>query len=241
MVNAAIAPKRPVRSARLTTYEQLKQLILSGQLRPAERLSEARLAERLGVSRTPLREALMKLDEEGLVVGQRNVGYSVADLDIGAVRDLLVVREALDTCAAALACKEATERDFERIRDIVAQMKSLRKAKKARPVDIARDLELGIQIHVVIAEATRNFALIRTTAQIYQQLRLALWLEVLWLELPDNGLAEHMAIASAILSRDAVAAKRAARAHVRSTLENMERVHELYKFRTFSQVRGATG
>jgi len=179
----------------------------------------------------------MKLDEEGLVVGQRNVGYSVADLDIDAVRDLLVVREALDVCAAALACKEATERDFERIRDVISQMKSLRKTKKARPADVARDLELGIQIHVVIAEATRNFALIRTTAQIYQQLRLALWLEVLWLELPDNGFAEHMAIASAILSRDAAAAKRAARAHVRSTLANMERVQELYKFRALSQVR----
>lgn len=223
--------KRSSRSIRLTTYERLKELILTGQLRPAERLSEARLADRLGVSRTPLREALMKLEEEGLVIGQRNVGYSVVDLNIDAVRDLLVVREALDACAAELACKTATEQDLERIHELIAQMVDLRKQKKSRPVDIAHDLQLGIQIHLVIAESTRNLALIKMSEQVYQQLQLALWLEVLWVDLPDNGMAEHKAIADAIIARDSVAAAKAARRHVRSSLDNMSKVDEIYKFR----------
>lgn len=183
------------------------------------------------MSRTPLREALMKLEEEGLVIGQRNVGYTVADLDVGAVRNLLVVREALDVCAAELACTTATEHDFERIRKLIAQMVDLRKTKKSRPVDVARELQLGIRIHIVIAESTRNLALIRMSEQIYQQLQLALWLEVLWIDLPDNGLAEHKAIADAILARDAIAARKAARRHVRSSLENMAKVEEIYRYR----------
>jgi DNA-binding GntR family transcriptional regulator len=231
MGNASTTTKRPRSSARLTTYERLKALILTGQLRPSERLSETRLAERLGVSRTPLREALVKLEEEGLVIGQRNVGYTVMDLNVGAVRDLLIVREALDVCAAELACKMATEDDFTQIRKLIAQMVELRKPRKSRPVDIARELELGIKIHLVIAESTRNLALIKLSEQIYQQLQLALWLEILWVELPDNGLAEHKAIADAILARDAVAAAKAARHHVRGSLENMAKVQEIYQHR----------
>jgi DNA-binding GntR family transcriptional regulator len=206
-------------------------MILTGRLRPSERLSESRLAERIGVSRTPLREALMKLEEEGLVIGQRNVGYTVVDLNVEAVCDLLIVREALDACAAELACKTATEKDLEQIREIVAQMGELHKSKKTKPADVARDLELGIKIHKVIAEATRNVALIKMTEQVYQQLQLALWLEVLWVDLEDTGLDEHRAIADAIFARDGVAAAKAARRHVRSSLQNMTKVQEVYRYR----------
>jgi DNA-binding GntR family transcriptional regulator len=232
MSKATTAGKESRQSVRQDTYERLKGMILTGKLRPAERLSEHRLAERIGVSRTPLREALMKLEEEGLVVGQRNVGYTVVDLNIEAVRDLLVVREALDVCAAELACKTATEEDFERIRELIAGMVELRKGKISRPVDVARDLELGIRIHKVIAEATRNLALIKTTEQIYQQLQLALWLEVLWGDIEDTGLDEHRAIAQAIFARDRAAAAKAARKHVQSSLKNMSKLQEVYRYRS---------
>jgi DNA-binding GntR family transcriptional regulator len=232
MSKAKIAAKPSRQSVRQETYERLKSMILTGKLRPSERLSENRLAERIGVSRTPLREALMKLEEEGLVVGQRNIGYTVVDLNIEAVCDLLVVREALDACAAELACKTATEKDFERIRELVAEMVEIHKVKKSRPIDVARDLELGIRIHKVIAEATRNVALIKTTEQIYQQLQLALWLEVLWVEIEHTGLEEHLAIAQAIFARDGAAAAKAARKHVRSSLQNMTKLQEVYRYRS---------
>jgi DNA-binding GntR family transcriptional regulator len=218
-------------SVRQKTYGDLKEMILSGRLRPAERLSESRLAELLGVSRTPLREALMKLEEEGLVIGRRNLGYTVVDLDVTAVCNLLVVREALDACAAELACTAATEADLQRIRDLIAQMVELNKTRKSKPADAIRDLELGLRIHEVIAEATRNDALIKVSGQIYQQLRLALWLEVLWVDWEDVGLGEHLAIADALMARDAVAAGMAARLHVRSSLRNMAKVQEIYDHR----------
>lgn len=224
-------------SVRQKTYAELKALILSGRLRPSERLSESRLAERLGVSRTPLREALMKLEKEGLVVGQRNIGYSVVDVDLTSVRDLLVVREALDVCAAELACKTATEADLQRIRDIVGEMTALHHPTSGDPDDAARDLELGLRIHVIIAETTRNDALIRLTDQIYQQLQMALLLEILWVDLDDSALAEHRAIADAICARDPVAAGRAARRHVETSLENMAKVEQIYELRRRAPVR----
>jgi DNA-binding GntR family transcriptional regulator len=236
----AAASKESRQSVRQDTYERLKGMILTGKLRPAERLSEHRLAERIGVSRTPLREALMKLEQEGLVVGQRNVGYTVVDLDIDAVRDLLVVREALDACAAELACKTATEKDFERIRELIAGMVEIRKGKMSRPVDVARDLELGIKIHKVIAEATRNAALINVTEQIYQRLQLALWLEVLWVDFEDTGLDEHKAIAQAIFARDGAAAAKAARKHVQGSLKNMDKLQEVYRYRSGLPDSGAS-
>ncbi|MEP9380535.1 GntR family transcriptional regulator [Aquabacter sp. CN5-332] len=228
----AVAQKKTVQySLREKAYHDLKTLILTGQLRPSERLSESRLAERLGVSRTPLREALMKLEEEGLVVGQRNLGYVVTDLDVTAVCDLLIVRQALDACAAELACARATEEDFERIRAIIRQMVELRDPKQDIPASAAQGLDLGLEIHKVIAQATRNEALIRATDQIYQQLQLALWLEVLLVDFGDSDLAEHKAIADAILARDPSGAAEAARVHVQGSLRNMTKVQDILRHR----------
>jgi DNA-binding GntR family transcriptional regulator len=227
-----VARKVPAaQSVRQKTYAELKNLILTGRLRPSERVAESRLAEQLGVSRTPLREALMKLEKEGLVVGRRNVGYSVADVDLAAVCDMLVVREALDARAAEIACVTATEADLERVRDIIAEMAVLNQPKTPGPADAARQLELGLLIHKVIAQMTRNDALIRITDQIYDQLQLALLLEVLWIDLEDSGLDQHRAIAEALYARDPVAAAHAARLHVQSSLQNMTKVQEILKHR----------
>lgn len=227
-------------SVRQTTYLQLKDLILSGQVRPAERLSEAALAQRLGVSRTPLREALMKLEQEGLVVGQRNVGYTVTSLDVEAVRKLLVVREALDACAAELACLHATDDDLREIGAVVAQMEDLLPSANDDPSAAARSLDLGLHIHRVIAAAARNEPLLQLTDQVYQQLQLALWLEVMWVDLGGSDLAEHRAIADAILARDSVGAGAAARAHVRSSLRNMAKVQDVFEHRRRSGFESAS-
>ena len=218
-------------SIRQKTYQELKDLILTGQLRPSERISESRLAERIGVSRTPLREALMKLEKEGLVVGQRNVGYSVADFDLQTICDLLVVREALDVKAAEIACETATDDDLARIRAIITEMETLTATASTQPVEAVKQLELGLLIHRVIAEATRNVALIRFIDQIYEQLQVALLLEIVWVELSDLAITEHTAIAEAIYARDPVRAAAAARAHVQSSLDNLRRIQKVYALR----------
>lgn len=222
-------------SLRQKTYLGLKDLILTGRLRPSERISESRLAEMLGVSRTPLREALMKLEKEGLVVAQRNVGYSVVDIGIKTICDLLIVREVLDARAAELACEEASEADLDQVRQIIAEMEALAQTEAIEPGEAARQLDLGLRIHHVIAEMTRNDALIRLTSQIYQQLQMALLLEVMWMDLGDLGLVEHKAIAEALYARDAKSAAAAARAHVRSTLANMQKLRSVFELRNGKQ------
>jgi DNA-binding GntR family transcriptional regulator len=218
------------------TYQALKAMLLGGRFRPAEHLPESQLAARLGVSRTPLREALLKLEEEGLVVGRRHLGYSVLSLDVRQVCDLLVVRQALDACAAELACVHASDDDLKTIRSLIERMIALHATKKTKPADAAADLELGLEIHEVIARSSRNEPLIRLSAQVYQQLRLALWLEVLWVDWENVGLEEHKAIADAILARDAAAAAAAARRHVQSSLANMAKVQLIYEHRRRGQV-----
>jgi len=173
----------------------------------------------------------MKLEEEGLIVGQRNFGYTVTDLDVTKFCNLLVVREALDVCAAELACEMASEEDLDRLRGVIAQMVELKETTNETPSDAARNLDLGLYIHRVIAESTRNEALVRVTDQVYQQLRLALWLEVLWVDLEHTDLDEHRAIADAICARDRQAAANAARAHVQSSLKNMSKLQRIWAHR----------
>jgi DNA-binding GntR family transcriptional regulator len=140
-------------------YRTLKQGILHGQLRRGERLSEARLMREFDIGRTPLREALNRLEREGLVVSQPNSGYSVANLDIDAVCDLLVVREGLDALAAEIAVETATEDDLRRLAAVMEEIEALDRVHERTPEVYARELELGLKVHEVILDMTRNPAL----------------------------------------------------------------------------------
>jgi len=212
-------------------YEALKGMILSSVLHPGERLSEARLSQLLGISRTPLREALMLLEAEGLVIGRQNSGYSVVHFDPQAICDLLVAREGLDAYAAEVACRSATDDDLERLEAVMAEIEEADRRKASAPPDTARQLELGLKVHEVIASATRNPALQEMTRRLYEQLRAALWLEVLWLDSWADSVEQHRAIVEAVVARDVPRAVWAAREHVRDSLRNMARIEGLYEDR----------
>lgn len=199
----------------------LKDAILDGRLKRGERLSEARLMRDFDIGRTPLREALNRLEREGLVVSQPNSGFSVANLDVDAVCDLLMVREGLDAMAAEIATETASEADLEALGAVMAEIDALDRAHARTPDVYARELELGLKVHEVILVATRNAALIDITRRVYDQLRLALWAEVRWIDQWTMAVAEHRAIVDAMLDRDAARAVEAARAHVRSSRRNM--------------------
>ena len=85
-------------------FETLRQKILKGELKPGERLIEVALAQRLGVSRTPVREAIHKLEQEGLVVMAPRKGAQVATISAQSVRDVLEVRKAMECLAVCLSC-----------------------------------------------------------------------------------------------------------------------------------------
>jgi DNA-binding GntR family transcriptional regulator len=212
-------------------YRTLKQGILHGQLRRGERLSEARLMREFDIGRTPLREALNRLEREGLVVSQPNSGYSVANLDIDAVCDLLVVREGLDALAAEIAVETATEDDMRRLAAVMAEIEALDRVHERTPEVYAQELELGLKVHEVILDMTRNPALREITQRVYDQLRLALWVEVRWIDQWKMAVEEHRAIVTAVMARDAPAAVAAARAHIRSSRQNMQIIRQINQVR----------
>ena len=94
-------------------FNTLRQAILKGELKPGERLLEIALAERLGVSRTPVREAMRKLEQEGLVVMIPRRGAQVASITEKDLNDVLEVRIALENVAIEKACKLITEEELE--------------------------------------------------------------------------------------------------------------------------------
>lgn len=212
-------------------YEALKGMILSSAFHPGERLSEARLSQLIDVSRTPLREALMLLEAEGLVIGRQNSGYSVVHFEPQAIRDLLVVREGLDAYVAEIACRTATDEDMERLKAVMAEIEEIDRRKDSAPPDTARQLELGLKVHEVIVLTTRNSVLQEMTRRLYEQLRAALWLEVLWLDSWADAVEQHRAIVEAVVARDVPRAIEAAREHVRDSLRNMARIQRLYEER----------
>lgn len=207
------------------TYEDLKALILMGELRPGERLAEADMAQRLGVSRTPLRHALSRLSQEKLITKRAQGGYLVVRLDAAAIADLVGLREALDTHAARLAAEVASAADLDRLRACIGQLESV--AEHADAKEIAAEYDLGLRIHIIIAEAAGNQALLDAVKQVYERLQLAIWLEVSWADHLIDRLGEHRAIVEAICARDPERAADAARSHVRRSLQNMLRVLEM--------------
>ena len=132
-------------------FETLRQKILKGELKPGERLIEVALAQRLGVSRTPVREAIHKLEQEGLVVMAPRKGAQVATISAQSVRDVLEVRKAMECLAVCLAISRITPQ--ERI--------ALRQAEEAfatasRGNDLRLIAQKDEEFHKVIYMATKN-------------------------------------------------------------------------------------
>ena len=94
---------------REVVFNTLRQAILRGELKPGERLMEIQLADKLGVSRTPIREAIRKLELEGLVLMIPRRGAEVAEITEKSLRDVLEVRRALEELSVGLACDRITE------------------------------------------------------------------------------------------------------------------------------------
>ena len=97
-------------------FNTLRESILTGEMKPGERLMEIHLANRLGVSRTPIREAIRMLELEGLVTMIPRRGAEVAQITEKGLKDVLEVRQALDALAIELACERITEEEIRELR-----------------------------------------------------------------------------------------------------------------------------
>lgn len=195
-------------------FGTLRQAILTGVLKPGERLMEIQLAKQLGVSRTPVREAIRKLELEGLVLMIPRKGAEVAEITVKDLEDVLEVRGALEELAVKDACDYITEEQLEDLREASDAFKQALESG-----DLVKCAETDMNFHEIIYSATNN----RRLVQILNNLREQMYRYRM--EYLKDGrthktlLEEHDAIRRALKKHDKVKAGNAIRIHI----ENQKR------------------
>lgn len=132
-------------------FKTLRQAILRGELKPGERLMEIQLANKLGVSRTPIREAIRKLELEGLVLMIPRRGAEVAEITEKSLRDVLEVRKALEELSVELACDRVTEEDLKELEKAAEEFQRITKNG-----DVTEIAEADVHFHDIIYRAADN-------------------------------------------------------------------------------------
>lgn len=190
-------------------FNTLRQAILTGELKPGERLMEIHLANRLGVSRTPIREAIHKLELEGLVTMIPRRGAEVAQITEKSMSDVLEVRRALDALCAELACDRITEAGLESLRQSCDTFEAAVKtgdAKKIAQADVA--------LHDIIVQATGNQRLIQLVNNLSEQMYRYRFEYIKDSSQHENLVEEHRIIYRSIVEKDKETAAEAARTHI---------------------------
>jgi DNA-binding GntR family transcriptional regulator len=152
------------------TYEALRLSILLGELAPGDRLVETQLAQRLQVSRTPIREAIRQLQQDGLITGD-GVGVYVTTLSVDDAIHLYDCRLALEQLAVSEACHMGTEEQFQRLEQLVIQAEVLLQNPNMQ-LTYAQQLEVDYQFHRQIAEASSNAWLVNLLDQVFDKMAL---------------------------------------------------------------------
>lgn len=190
-------------------FQTLRQAILRGTLQPGERLMEIHLAQKLGVSRTPVREAIRMLELEGLVIMVPRRGAIVAEITVSDLEDVLEVREALEELAVRKACQNMTEEQLEELKAAAERFENSLKGE-----DLIACAQADVDFHELICKATQNRRLIQILNNIREQIyryRLE--------NLKDKGshlnlVEEHAAICRALEERSEEKATEAIRVHI---------------------------
>jgi DNA-binding GntR family transcriptional regulator len=200
-------------------YERIRQLVLDGDVAPGARLGQVELAERLGISRTPVREALRRLSAEGLVDSHPNRGFWVAEISLDAVLRRLEVRLLLEPGIARLAAERRGTRHLAELERAIAREAKARSGLAAH--DASREF------HFVLARATGN--------EEHGRILDSLWLvevgrrllsrratEVDW---QGADVSEHRDIAAAVADQRGDDAARLMEAHIRAAVRHWEEKH----------------
>lgn len=146
-------------------FHTLREAILKGELKPGERLMELQLAAKLGVSRTPIREAIRMLEQEGLAVTIPRKGAEVAKMTEKDMEDVLEVRDALDELAARIACEQISE---EQLQELSVTMHEFEESTKTR--NIKKIAEADVMFHDIIYQSTGNPKLVNMLSNLREQM-----------------------------------------------------------------------
>ena len=190
-------------------FNTLRQAILTGELKPGERLMEIHLANRLGVSRTPIREAIRKLELEGLVTMIPRRGAEVAQITEKSMKDVLEVRRTLDALSAELACERISSEEEEALKKACQNFEEAVKTKDAKIIAKA-----DVALHDIIAAATGNQRLIQLINNLAEQMYRYRVEYLKRKEVHPTLLMEHQYIIECIENRNKEEAKKAVSTHI---------------------------
>ncbi len=190
-------------------FNTLRKAILTGELKPGERLMEIHLANRLGVSRTPIREAIRKLELEGLVIMIPRRGAEVAQITEKSLKDVLEVRRALDALCVELACDRIDEEATQQLKKACEEFERATETKDATTIAKA-----DVELHDIIVRATGNQRLIQLINNLSEQMYRYRFEYIKDENRHDNLIDEHRMIYESIVKRDKEGAARAAKIHI---------------------------
>ena len=197
--------------------DAIREAIFSGGIDLGERLVEEDLASGLNVSRGPVREALVKLSQEGLVHLERHRGATVAGLGLDAVSEIYSLRKALERLAAEWLCRNATAEDFKRMAEVLAQFD-----KRARPLTRSAVASLDVAFHDAVYQAAHHERLY----QAWQGLRSQIFLYLvhrgaLRADFADSWLTDHEEYLEVLMRRKRASAVKVVEGHIEGTYQRV--------------------
>ncbi len=190
-------------------FNTLRQAILTGDLKPGERLMEIHLANKLGVSRTPIREAIRKLELEGLVTMIPRRGAEVAQITEKSMNDVLEVRRSMDALCVELACERISEQELDALDKACDNF-----AEAVKTKDIRKIAQADVALHDIIVQATGNRRLVQLINNLSEQMYRYRFEYLKDISRHQSLIAEHRKIYEGILEKNKEKATSAAKLHI---------------------------
>lgn len=197
---------QPLREA---ICESLRNAIKNGKLKPGERLMEVQLAEELGISRTPVREAIRKLEQEGYVIMLPRRGTYVSSVSVHDVQEIFEIRTALEKLSTGLAARRIENDELEQLQKLLTIIEGYIEKR-----DIDNIVKTDIEFHDLLYHVSRNERLSGIISNLKEQLARFRTLSMSYPGRLEETLEEHREMVEAIASGDVEAAREAAERHM---------------------------
>lgn len=211
MLNINMQQHKPLR---ILVYEELRMLIMTGQIKPGTRMMEIDLAESMGVSRTPVREAIRQLEKDNLVTIEPRRGAYVSDISAVDLEDMLIVREPLEGLATYIATQKMTEEQIEEIRKVNETYEAA-----VREKDKEKMIEADTHFHNLITQGSGNQYLINILLELQEQVLRFRYIYFRSYKRAEEVVNEHRMILSALAAKDAETARACSTEHIKKLRE----------------------
>lgn len=195
-------------------FEELRNLILTGKIEPGTRMMEIELADEMGVSRTPIREAIRKLEEEGLVVIEPRKGAYVSEVSVPDIVNILEVRENMDGLSAGLAAQRISDNGKVRLGEVSRQFN-----EAVESGDMDDMIKYDTLFHKVIVEETNNSYLINMVERLQELVLRFRYIYYKDFRRAEEMPNEHKIISNAIINGDIDTARAESELHIRKLKE----------------------